>query len=335
MWQGHEFYYEVLKSFEKLLESLPKSVEQIFSMPLWFNRFLDTSFDETISRAGYNYVKDLYPGGRLLEINAISTLNLNLLEKHKLIAIVRSVPRRWSQFIQSQAVKDIVVYPFQTVNVNAHDVPLKHLNSKEIYNMLEKDKIRMPIGMLNWCLELELSDLQIRTAFTFAHNCCSSIFDRTFQYKIATQILPTNDYLTRYRVEDTNVCQKCNLEFDSIEHSLFFCSEIVQIISTFLKFLKDECGVTTNIGLIQYLFGVSESKQQGLNHVLLELKKAIFYSWESNIGNDAFCEQVKNNIKKIIIKEKNVMVKNNQYDAFDTKWDKFVPIYDFRGPNLQ
>ena len=189
--------------------------------------------------------------------------------------------------------------------------------------------------MLNWCLELELSDLQIRTAFTFARNCSSSIFDRTFQYKIATQILPTNDYLTRYRVEDTNVCQKCNLEFDSIEHSLFFFSEIVQIISTFLKFLKDECGVTTNIGLIQYLFGVSGSKQQGLNHVLLELKKAIFYSWESNIGNDAFCEQVKNNIKKIIIKEKNVMVKNNQYDAFDTKWDKFVPIYDFRGPNLQ
>jgi hypothetical protein len=51
--------------------------------------------------------------------------------------------------------------------------------------------------MLNWCLELELSDLQIRTAFTFAHTCSSSVFDRTFQYKIVTQILPTNDYLTQ------------------------------------------------------------------------------------------------------------------------------------------
>ena len=111
--------------------------------------------------------------------------------------------------------KNMVVYPFQMVNVNAHDVPLKHLNSKVIYKMLVKDKIRMSIAMLNWCLELVRSDLQIRTAFTFAYNCSSSIFNRTFQYKIATQILPTNDYLTRYRVEDTNVCQQCNLEFES------------------------------------------------------------------------------------------------------------------------
>ena len=101
------------------------------------------------------------------------------------------------------------------------------------------------------------------------------------------------------------------------------------------KFLKDECGVTIDIGLIQYLFGISGSKYLGLNHVLLELKKTIFYSWDSNIENNAFCQQVKNNIKKIIIKEKSIMLKNNQYEEFDTKWDKFVSIYDFRGPDLQ
>ena len=47
--------------------------------------------------------------------------------------------------------------------------------------MLVNDKIRMPVGMLNWCLDLELSDLEIRNAFTFTHNCSSSVFDRTFQ----------------------------------------------------------------------------------------------------------------------------------------------------------
>ena len=141
--------------------------------------------------------------------------------------------------------------------------------------------------------------------------------------------------MTRYRVKDTSVCQKCELEFDSIEHSLYSCSEIVHIIATFIKFLTDECGVTIDIGLIQYLFGISGSKYLGLNHVLLELKKAIFYSWDSNIENNAFCQQVNNNIKKIIFKEKSIMLKNNQYEEFDTKWDKFVSIYDFRGPDLQ
>ena len=94
-------------------------------------------------------------------------------------------------------------------------------------------------------------------------------FLSVFQYKIATQILPTNDYLKHYRVNDSNVCQKCYLEFDSIEHNLFSCSEIVQILSKFFKFLNDECGVTKNIRMVQYLFWLSGSENTGLNHILL------------------------------------------------------------------
>ena len=71
--------------------------------------------------------------------------------------MIISVPRRWSKYIQNQAVKDIVVYSFQTVNVNVHNVSLKELNLSVIYNML----VRMPVEMLDWCLEPEPSDLQI------------------------------------------------------------------------------------------------------------------------------------------------------------------------------
>ena len=58
LWKGHSFYYEVLKSFEKLIDSQPRSVEQILSMPLWFNRFLGTSFNEDMSKAGFNFIKN-------------------------------------------------------------------------------------------------------------------------------------------------------------------------------------------------------------------------------------------------------------------------------------
>ena len=71
------------------------------------------------------------------------------------------------------------------------------------------------------------------------------------------QILPTNDYLKRYRVKDSNICEKCNLEFDSIEHSLYSCSEIVQTLTTFFQFLKVECEINVDFGMIQYLMGFS------------------------------------------------------------------------------
>ena len=128
-----------------------------------------------------------------------------------------------------------------------------------IYRFIISDKIIIPVGMLNWCCDLELSDLQIRTAFTFAHSCSKSIFDRVFQYKIATQILPTNDYLKRYRVKDTNICEKCNLEFDSIEHSLYSCSEIIQTLTTFFQFLKVECEINVNFGMVMILGDLTSS----------------------------------------------------------------------------
>ena len=216
-----------------------------------------------------------------------------------------------------------------------YDQQLRKLDSKFVYGILINDKIQLPVGMLHWCCDLEISDIQISTAFTFAHKCSQSVFDRVFQYKIATQILPTNDYLNRYRVKDTNICDKCSLEFDSIEHSLYSCSELTKMLRTFFQFLKTNCGVSVHIGMVEYLLGFSGMKNIGLNHVLLELKKSVFYSWNSNIDSDAFCDQVKCNIKRIMVKEKLIMIKNNKYEDFNVKWNDFVQIYDFRGPDFQ
>ena len=51
--------------------------------------------------------------------------------------------------------------------------------------------------------------------------------------------------------------------------------------------------------------------------------------------DDAFIEIVKYNVKKLIIKEKNIMIEKNQYESFNNKWKAFLPIYDFMGPDPQ
>ena len=58
---GHPFYYSALKELEKMSDFICKEVENILSIPLWFNRFLKTKFDADISKAGYNFIKDIFP----------------------------------------------------------------------------------------------------------------------------------------------------------------------------------------------------------------------------------------------------------------------------------
>ena len=65
-----------------------------------------------------------------------------------------------------------------------------------------------------------MSETEIVMAFTFAQIWSKSSFDQIVQYKIIIQILPTNKYLTRYQVKDSEICSKCNLEPDTVGHCL-------------------------------------------------------------------------------------------------------------------
>ena len=70
-------------------------------------------------------------------------------------------------------------------------------------------------------------------------------------------------------------------------------------------------------------------------HVVKLSKYRQYFTLESNLEDDAFIEIVKYNVKKLIIKEKNIMIEKNQYKSFNNKWKAFLPIYDFMGPDPQ
>ena len=73
----------------------------------------------------------------------------------------------------------------------------------------------------------------------------------------------------------------------------------------------------------------------GLNHFLLEFKKTIFYPTTADLNSPTFCGQFYNRIKTIIIKEKQLSLKNGKFSQFCVKWENFSAIYDFRGPDIQ
>ena len=47
---------------------------------------------------------------------------------------------------------------------------------------------------------------------------------------------------------------------------------------------------------------------------MLELKKEILYNWNANISISTFCEHFMVKVRKIMIKEKEIMITNEQYN---------------------
>ena len=77
-----------------------------------------------------------------------------------------------------------------------------------------------------------------------------------------TQILPTNEYLFRYKVKETKMCDRCLTECDTIVHRLYDCEYLVQILSYIFSFLKTECSQLVNITMRDYLFGTDDHKRK-------------------------------------------------------------------------
>ena len=199
--------------------------------------------------------------------------------------------------------------------------------------------VSMPQGLLKWCDELELSDSQINCTLLFAKKCTTNVFRQVFQYKISTQILPTESYLFRYKVLDEDICEKCNTESGTIIHSLWECEKVFPLVDSFITYIRDACQLNINIGLVDYIFGYNKSVKfaDGLNHCLLELKIFIFYN-SVNWGEENIQLTLKRFIRllsRLMIKEKLLSIRNNKYELFIEKWDSFSGIYDFRGPDFE
>ena len=64
--------------------------------------------------------------------------------------------------------------------------------------------------------------------------------------------------------------------------------------------------------MIEYMFGKQGEKYLALNHILLELKKTIFYSSTVDLNSPSFCEQFYNKIRSLIIKEKRIFCEKKQ-----------------------
>ena len=85
--------------------------------------------------------------------------------------------------------------------------------------------------------------------------------------------------------------------------------------------------------MIPYLFELNNNK--GLNHILIELKKELFYNWDVNVEVDTFCEQILAKVRKLMVKEKQIMLAKNLFDKYSDKWNQFREIYDFLRPDCQ
>lgn len=340
-WEGHPYYYDILSTIQRLTVAMPNDIHEMLSTPIWYNKFLGTTFDCSLSRQGFNFLKDIIIDGEPVKSDHLKSIKIEKRKQAAVLRICESMPFEMKTLISQNSSLQTVPYPRTCFKIGNSIFYIKNTNtkdySKNIYSNFISRKAKLPIGMQKWCLKFDLSMDRIKNAFTFANTCTLSTKSIALQYKISTFTLPTGEYLWNYCVRDNYFCSRCAEslidppERDDIMHSLFLCPQIRPFLSKIFKFLTDDCKAVPNISHIDYFLGSKENI--GLNCLLLELKKFIFYNFDHNSNVDIQINMFKSRLKRIIILEKRYYLRRDKIDYFHEKWEKFSEVYMFYGPD--
>ena len=117
----------LLKTSEILFQNSCLNIENLISVPIWFNASLKTKFDTEISKAGFNFVKDLFPENQPL----INFNGLRIVKIRKLRNIVDRIPQIWRDIIENSNIIFTTVIPHQKLKLQTQDQFLLTLNQNK------------------------------------------------------------------------------------------------------------------------------------------------------------------------------------------------------------
>ena len=110
---------------------------------------------------------------------------------------------------------------FKTAN-GVFDTTTK--KSKDYYALLISKQALFPCNGEKLKCEFDLSDDDLKQAFSLPHSIAFEPYVKAFQYKVLNPILYTNYKLHKIGYVQDNACSFCKLEPETMHHFLFYCA---------------------------------------------------------------------------------------------------------------
>ncbi|KAH3709354.1 hypothetical protein DPMN_068816 [Dreissena polymorpha] len=82
---------------------------------------------------------------------------------------------------------------------------------------------------------------------------------RNFQYKYIHRIIATNKYLFKCKLSNSNLCDFCSENIETIEHLFWECKHIQPIWNQLISFLEQQ-QLNVKLSFLNVIFGINSLK---------------------------------------------------------------------------
>ena len=139
------------------------------------------------------------------------------------------------------------------------------------------------------------------------------------------RIIPTNKTLFKYGIKNSNLCDICNMNIETLSHLFWECPRVQEFWNNISKLLQSvEININLNFETIS--LGISENTQNQRhkigNFIIIFSKRFLFRTkYLKEIPNYAM---FKNCLLKRIKIEKIIAINKDKQNVHDMKWTPFI-----------
>jgi hypothetical protein len=228
------FYRELFNLWSTLHKHDPVNGEQVCSQSICYNSFLKVG-DKLISQHQWNhenikYIQDILNNdGTImsqLELQKKYSVTINTLFYNSLRA---SIPLKWKKLLKQDP--NILHYSIQLGYKVWHNTEIKdleELTTKLTYGILIEAIQERATSENKWHndLNIDIDEDRWTEIYVNAQSMTTDVRMITFNFKVTHRILACRKKLKIWKITDTEICNKCNQEIDTVQHHLINCLNV-------------------------------------------------------------------------------------------------------------
>ena len=231
------FFQDILLAWQEIKGNNEKN--NISQEIIWNNSNLksngNTFYNKKWVNRGISLIEQLYDFRNKRFFNFNEFKDLYQIDENNFLlytSIIHSIPNRWKNKLKTEQInpereKSLLQNILKATQVNKYMYNHQLLNQQTLDIKSEK-KWEEEFGNINW------KKVYMVPIFSSIDTKL-----RNFQFKFLHRIIPTNKSLFKYKLVNSNICDICNMNIDSIKHLFWECPHVQHFWSELKNYLND------------------------------------------------------------------------------------------------
>ena len=265
------FYEQIYRYWYEIYSTEPQNVQEILRTELWHSKYIliddKPAFFNTWCDYGIHFIGQIVDvNGRLFNKQQIEKKFNCILNHMDYNSITSAIPNSWKHRIkrntQSSDEKDYSV----RVHIQNAEKLLNELKCKDFYSEFVQKLYVKPKAESKWSEYLNVLSLDWKYHYKLPYLLCCETAIQSFQYKLLHRFYPCNHMLAVWFKDESELCDECNVETDTLEHFFHYCPDILNFWGELENWWYETFSITLRLTTVDIIFGLfNENKDKMLD----------------------------------------------------------------------